>query len=752
MTQFMHMFKSCSSLRTLSQIHAHFFITGLHRDRLASTKLIESYATMGDLQTATLAFQRFPDPDSFMYGILIKCYVWNGLFTEAIETYNRMLNNNIYINTFIFPSVLRACAGISDLIMGQRIHGKIIKRVFESNSVVETSLLSMYGEIGCLSAARKVFDEMSTRDVVSWTSLISSYVQNDKPEEGLSIFRSMIHQCTEAIESVTMLAVAEACCQLGFLRSAKSVHGYVTRKEIHGHTQLDTSLMNMYGKCGDLQSAETFFNKSVHRKNTSSWTVKITCFYNNGCYEEALNAFVEMQEAHILANEVTMLIVLCSCARLGFLMKGKSAHCFLIRNHIDTGYDLLGQALVDLYSNCGKVSYCLCFFDSSKEKNMVIWNLMIWAYTQEFRQIEAFKLFGTMQSEGLSPDPFTFSSVLTAVGDICWVEFGYQIHTLIIKIGISFSNEYVVNSLIDMYSHCGLVPSAYKVFDESPLNNVTTWNTMISGFSRNGNSKEAVNLFERMLKNHVEIDEVSLLTAIQACSSLGSSKKGKWVHHKLIVYGLSTDIYMDTTLIDMYAKCGELQVAQAIFERMNERTVATWTAIISAYGAHGEINSAIFLFDEMIKSGIKPNEKTFMSILSACSHSGYVEEGKRYFNSMVEDFAIEPTINHFSCMVDLLSRAGDIDGAYRIIRTMPHAPVASVWGALLNGCRIHGRMEEMESFMRRLGEVETDDSGYYTLLSNIYAQREDWEKCRMVRLVMKESGLSKVHGYSLVEN
>ncbi|KAL6951800.1 hypothetical protein U1Q18_051329 [Sarracenia purpurea var. burkii] len=513
MTLYMPLFRSCATSRAVSQLHAHLFVTGLQSDRLASTKLIETYAKMGALKSAELVFENFPNPDSFMCGVLMKCYVWNGFFGEAISLYNNLLYNHTHLTNFIFPSVLRACSGFGDLGMGQKVHGKVIKCGLDSDSVVETSLLNMYGEADSLDDAHEVFDGMSVRDVVSWSSIISSYVQNGQLSGGLKLFREMIMRDQEP-DPVTMLTVAEACGELGLLRHAKSVHGYIVRKEIESNGSLDNSLIAMYGKCGDFSSASVLFVNIIH-PDTYSWTAMITCYNQNGCYKKALHTFVEMQESNVQPTVVTMMGVISCCARPGWLREGKSVHSYVIRKAIDSAcYDLLGPVLIDLYANFGNVKYSRKIFDTIKEKHTMLWNMIISGYGREGLSKEALILFVQMQSLGTFPDSFTLASVLSACGDICFFQFGQQIHGHSFKTGIS--NEFIQNSLIDMYSKSGFVDSAYMIFDEDQKRSVVTWNSIICGFSQNGNSLQAIILFDQMYSKCLEVDEVTLLIVKKA--------------------------------------------------------------------------------------------------------------------------------------------------------------------------------------------------------------------------------------------
>ncbi|XP_031283063.1 putative pentatricopeptide repeat-containing protein At1g69350, mitochondrial [Pistacia vera] len=746
MTLYLPLFRSCTTLRTLTQLHAHLLVTGLHSDPPASSRLIESYARMGTLQSSRLVFETFTKPDSFMWAVLIKCYVWNNLFEEAISLYHKMICNHGPISNFIYPSVLRACSGSGDLVIGGKVHGRIIKCGFDNDDVVETSLVCLYGEIGCLDDARKVFDKMSVKDVVSWSSIIKCCVNNGKVDEGLEILRLMIIEGLQP-DYVTMLSVAEACGELCFLRLASSVHGHVLRRKIKIDGPLGNSLIVMYSKCNDLSSAEKVFF-TLKKRCTTSWTAMISCYNRSGYFRKALDVFVRMLEVRAEPNSVTLLSILGSCAGLAWLREGKSVHCHIIRKDMESESDCLGPALIDFYAACGELIKCEKVLRILGEGNIISWNKLMSEYAHKRLLKEALAVFAQMQAQGLMPDSFSLASSLSACGNVGFLQLGLQIHGFIIK--REFSDEFVQNSLIDMYSKCGLVNLACTVFYGIQQKSVVTWNSMICGFSQNGFSVEAINLFRQMYLNSLQMDEVTFLGVLQACSNLGHLKKGKWVHQMLICYGIRKDIYIDTALTDMYAKSGDLQTAQRVFNSMSERNVVSWSAMIAGYGMHGQLRAAISLFKQMLESGIKPNEVTFMNILWACSHSGSVEEGKVYFNAM-RDFGVEPDSEHYDCMVDLLSRTGYIDEAYQMIHSMPFPADASIWSALLNGCRIHKRTDMINIIEKDLSDISTSDPGYYTILSNIYAEEGNWNKFGKVRSVMDGYDLRKVPGYSRIE-
>ncbi|KAL5553688.1 hypothetical protein UlMin_041089 [Ulmus minor] len=743
MTLYMPLFRSCTTLKTLLQLHARLFVSGLHKNPLASTKLIESYAQMGSLQSSRIVFESFPKPDFFMWGVLIKCYVWSRFFEEAISLYYKMLNHGVYVSRFMFPSILRAFSSFGDLGSGGKVHGRIIKCGFDEDDV-QTSLLVMYGEMGCLDVARKVFDEMPMKDVVAWSSIMECCMENGKASEGLEMFRGMVSECVR-LDLVAMRSVVEACGDLGSLRLGASVHGHVVRRNIESDGSLACSLIEMYGKCGNLRNAERIF-RAVSNLNIASSAAMISSYNENGYFREALHIFIDMQESKLKPNLVTMMAILRCCASLGSLKEGKSIHCFAIRRAMEL--EFLKPALLELYAECRRLSDCERILLADGEENIVLWNMLISVYSHEGFLKEALLLFAGMHFRGLLPDSFSLSSSLSACGNVGQLQLGHQIHCHIIKRG--YFHEFVQNSLIDMYCKCGFVESAHMIFEKINEKSTVAWNCMICGFSQNGYSAEAISLFDQMYLNGVKMNEVAFLSVIQACSQTGNLEKGKWVHKELITCGLSKDTYISTALTDMYAKCGDLQRARRVFNSMSERSVVSWSMMISGYGNHGEINEAISLFKQMLESGVKPNGVTFMNILSACSHSGSVEEGRMYFGLM-KDFGIAPNSEHFACIVDLLSRAGDLNGAYKIVKSMPFPANASIWGALLNGCRIHQRMDMLKSIQVEVLGISTDDPGYYTLLSNIYGEEGNWDKFGKMRSKIKSRGLKKVPGYSTIE-
>lgn len=673
--------------------------------------------------------------------------MWCGSYDGALSVFRELTATcGDLVSSFAYPSVLRACSCGSRFRVGESVHGRLVKCGFDIDDVILSSLVSLYGDMGRLCSMSKVFDEMTVRDVVSWTCVISCYVHNGDLARGLRVVGRMISEGFE-VDGVAMISIAEACAELGWLSLARSVHARVLTGGIGDDGALLNSLVVMYSKCGDLWSARSLFDDAAS-KGTASWTAMISSNNQSGRYAEALNTFLEMQESEVEPNPVTIMAVLCSCASLGWLRGGKSAHCFVVRNSLDIGYEFLGPPLIEFYADCGRVCDSEKVFSLIAERDAVSWNMLISCYTRKRLFYEALSIFVDMRENGVPPDSFSLTSALSACENESFSWLGHQIHGYITK---TFRQiDFLQNSMIFMYSKCRDIESAYRVFMETELRDVITWNSMISGYCQNGHYLEAIRLFNHMYFTNMTMNEVSFLLAIQASSQGGYFEKGKWVHHKLIVHGMEADCYIDSALADMYSKCGDLKTARTVFENMDEKNVVSWSVMIDGYGMHGHVNAAVELFDRMVESGIKPNEVTFMNLLSACAHSGSVEKGRFYFSAM-RNFEVSPKWEHYSCFVDMLSRSGNLDEAYSVINSMPYTVDASIWGALLNGCRIHQRTDMIQVIKKELCEVNTDDTGYYTLLSNLYAEEKDWSESRKIRSIMENAGLQKVPGYSSIE-
>lgn len=354
-----------------------------------------------------------------------------------------------------------------------------------------------------------------------------------------------------------------------------------------------------------------------------------------------------------------------------------------------------------------------------------------------------------MLDYGIEPDNFTFPFVLKACSALSAIHKGRDIHEQVVRTGWE-SDVFVGAALVDMYAKCGHVASAREVFDKIWRRDVVLWNSMIAAYSQDGHPAEALTLFREMTLSGFRPTVATLVTVISASADVAALPHGREIH------GFSWRrefVYQDkimTSLVDMYAKCGWVKVARRLFECLNEKRVVSWNVMICGYGMHGHTSEALILFEEM-KAEYRPDHITFVGVLSACSRGGLIDEGWKFFNLMIKDYLIEPTVQHYTCMVDLLGHSGRLEEANNLIKQMSVKPDSGVWGALLNSCKIHGNVELGEQALERLIDLEPNDAGNYVLLSNIYAQAGKWERVAQVRKTMKERGLKKSIACSWIE-
>jgi pentatricopeptide repeat protein len=319
------------------------------------------------------------------------------------------------------------------------------------------------------------------------------------------------------------------------------------------------------------------------------------------------------------------------------------------------------------------------------------------------------------------------------------------------------------NTMISGLMRNGLVDAAFEVFDGMTGPDKVSWTALIDGCVKNGRHDEAIDCFRAMLLDGVEPDYVTLIAVISACAEVGALGLGMWVHRlvvrqglernvRLVVrQGLERNVRVANSLIDMYARCGQVELAAQVFRSMRKRTVVSWNSMIVGFAANGRCTDAVELFEEMRRQGFKPDAVTLTGVLTACSHAGLTDEGLRYYDLMTTEHGVASRMEHYGCVVDLLGRAGRLDEAMRVVETMPMRPNEVVLGALLAGCRMHGDVDMAEQLMQHLLELDPGGDANYVLLSNIYAAVGKWDGAGKVRSLMKARGLKKRPGYSAVE-
>lgn len=545
--------------------------------------------------------------------------------------------------------------------------------------------------------------------------------------------------------SLPFLYLSNSCFDL---QQLKRVHALIIKDGSFQNLSLSTKIITLACSFSPtMDYARNLFDQ-MSQRNVFHWNILIRGYADKGPCQEAILLYRNMHHSGLLPDDYTFPSVVRACAVHSAFWEGRQVHCSVLKNGLSM--DVFVQcSLVTMYSQSGETSNSELVFSEMVVKNIVSWTSLIAGYVQNGLFEKGLSGFRDMMAFGVQPNAVTLVSVLPACASMEFLNLGKLIHAYSFKLGF-ISDISLVNTLIALYGKCGHVDIARSLFDRMAVRSVVSWNAIIAAYEQNKAGADAIMLFRRMQTESVEYDYITLVSVISACASIGALDTGKWVHDLVRCKGLETNVSITSALIDMYAKCGNINLARDVFDRLHYRSVVSWTSIIGACASHGHGEDAVLLFSKMKEEGIRPNIYTFTAVLTACRHSGFVEEGRKHFESMTEDYLIVPGIEQCACMVDLLGRAGELNEAYEFINNMPNAD-AGVWGALLGACRIHGNLELAEHVADRLYKLTPHSISSYALMVNIYAEAERWEDVARMRKLIDEREPKKIPALSSVE-
>ncbi|XP_050232816.1 pentatricopeptide repeat-containing protein At1g11290, chloroplastic [Mercurialis annua] len=640
--------------------------------------------------------------------------------------------------------LLEHCTSIKQL---HQIIPLVIKNGLYDEQLFQTKLISLLCNYGSLTEAAIIFDPIDDKLEGLYHTMLKGYAKNSSLDSALVFFNRMrSDNVMPVVYNFTYLL--KLCGDSFDLRRGKQIHGQLITSGFAWDLFVMSGVVNMYSKCRVIGDAYKMFGRMPER-DLVCWNTIISGFAQNGLAKVALELVRGMFEEGHRPDLVTIVSVLPAVADVKLLRAGEAIHGYVVRGGFDSFVNV-STALVDMYCKCGSVGTARVIFDAMGSRTVVTWNSMIDGYVQSDDPDEAMVLFKKMMDEGFQPTDVTIMEILHACADLGDLEQGKFVHKLVDDLKLN-SNVSVMNSLISMYSKCKRIDIATKLFENLQNRTLVSWNAMILGYAQNGCVNKALNSFCEMQSRNIKPDSFTMVSVIPALAELSIPRQAKWIHGLVIRRHLHKNVFVMTALVDMYAKCGAIHTARKLFNMMGDRHTITWNAMIDSYGTHGLGKEALQLFEEMQKGIVKPNDVTFLCVLSACSHSGFVEEGRRYFSSMKKDYGLEPSMDHYGAMVDLLGRAGRLSEAWDFIQKMPVEPGITVYGAMLGACKIHKNVDLGEKAAYRLFELNPDEGGYHVLLANIYATASMWEKVAEVRKMMQKKGLQKTPGCSLVE-
>ncbi|XP_066308166.1 pentatricopeptide repeat-containing protein At2g33680-like [Miscanthus floridulus] len=640
---------------------------------------------------------------------------------------------------------------------GDALHGWALKSGAASHTPVSNSLITFYCSLPrpLLGAAFVVFADIpaALRDAASWNSLLNP-LSRHQPLAALSHFRSMMSSTDAVLPTPHSFAAAfTAAARVPSASAGAVAHALACKLPSSSGSNnvfVSTALLNMYCKLGAISDARRVFDEMPHR-NAVSWAAMVSGYATGKCSEEAFELFrLMLQECPLEKNEFVATAVLSAVSvPLGLLM-GVQLHGLVLKDGL-VGFVSVENSLVTMYAKVECMDAAMTVFGSSKERNSITWSAMITGYAQNGEADCAARMFLQMHSAGFSPTEFTFVGILNASSDMGALVVGKQAHGLMVKLGFE-RQVYVKSALVDMYAKCGCIGDAKDGFHQLyDVDDVVIWTAMITGHVQNGEHEEALMLYSRMDKEGVMPSYLTVTSVLRACACLAALEPGKQLHAQILKCGFGLGSSVGTALSTMYSKCGNLEDSMVVFRRMPDRDIISWNSIISGFSQHGRGSDALDLFEEMKLEGMAPDHITFINVLCACSHMGLVDRGWFYFRAMSKDYSLIPKLDHYACIVDILSRAGQLKEAKDFIESITIDHGTCLWRIVLGACRSLRDFDVGAYAGEQLMELGTEDSSAYILLSNIYATQRKWNDVERVRHLMRLRGVSKDPGCSWVE-
>ncbi|KAG6571397.1 Pentatricopeptide repeat-containing protein, partial [Cucurbita argyrosperma subsp. sororia] len=738
---------SNKSILYYRKVHCQVVLWGLQFDVFLSNLLLHSYFKIGSVFDAGTLFDKMPNRNLVSWSSVVSMYTRLGYNEKALLyflEFRRTSDHNL--NEYILASTIRACVQRDGGEPGSQVHSYIVKAGFDEDVYVGTSLIDLYAKHGEIEKARLIFDGLVMKSAVTWTAIITGYTKSGRSEVSLQLF-NLMSESNVVPDKYVLSSVLNACSMLGFLEGGKQIHAHVLRRE----TKMDVStynvLIDFYTKCGRVKAGKALFDR-MDIKNIISWTTMISGYMQNSYDWEAVELGSEMFRMGWKPDEYVCSSILTSCGSVDALQHGRQIHSYIIKVCLEHD-NFVVNALIDMYSKCNSLDDAEQVFDDTNSHSVVSYNAMIEGYSRQEYLDRALEIFREMRVKHVSPSFLTFVSLLGMSAALFCLQLSKQIHGLTIKYGVSL-DKFTSSALIDVYSKCSCIRDARYVFEETTNKDIVVWNALFSGYNLQFESEEAFELYTDLQFSRERPNEFTFAALITAASNLASLQHGQQFHNQVLKMGLGLDPFITNALVDMYAKCGSVEEAEKTFSSSVWKDTTCWNSMISMYAQHGKAEEALRTFETMMNNDITPNYVTFVSVLTACSHVGFVEDGLQHFNSMAR-YRIEPGMEHYASVVTLLGRAGRLSEAREFIEKMTIRPAALVWRSLLSACRVFGNIELAKHAAAMAISINPMDSGSYIMLSNIFASKGMWGDVKRLRLKMDVNGVVKEPGQSWTE-
>ncbi|MQL83038.1 hypothetical protein Taro_015531 [Colocasia esculenta] len=728
----------------------------------SSNRAIISLSRAGDLVGACDLFDRMPHRDVVSWNSMMSAYTLHGRHEEVLWTFFHMRRHGLKPSQTTLSTVLSSCAELRSLIEGEQVHGISIKACSSSNVFVGTSLITMYYKCrvsDCLLAAfddvnwkstatwnallsgfvcnqqiveaREVFDWMPSRNVISWTAMIHGYVNagemlsaselfdlmpvknlvtwavmlgglvsDGQFADAIALFNNMRHSGVRASSAAIMHVIA-ACSSLESPKQGKGIHGYVVKLGFESDQDIEASLIFMYFRCLGAEAAELEVNK-FKCKSTNSCNSLIHSYLDHNKVDVAQKIFVKMKK------------------------RDETSWFLMINGYLK--YNMIEDA-IDLFSMMPELTVKTC-------------TILISGFLEKGRLDTARQLFDMMHER----DVMAYTTLISGYMDMGLLEDALDLFRRTPE-----PNVVTYNVLFSGLVRHGKVMEAYDLFNKSPVKDAISWSTMIYAFVQSGYSDEAFILFRRMISSDVSTNMSVIASILSASASLSMLTQGELIHGLAIKFGFQSCVMIVNSLINMYSKCGEALIAKSIFECMQDRDLITWNSMIYGYAVNSFSVEGIQMFEEMKTSGIKPDDVTFLGVLCACTHKCLLEEARHYFSIMKSEHGLMPRLPHYTCIIDILCRLGQLQEAENLVYSMPFEPDSAIWTSILKGCRLNCRVDLAEHAVKQLCILDPGDPSPYLHLIRIYGLTGQLSNLQRLRNEMSDAGITKRPGCSWIE-
>ncbi|MCO5590370.1 hypothetical protein L7F22_044340 [Adiantum nelumboides] len=728
-------------------IHNHVIESGWELDVFVGSTIIDMYSNCGHVADAHAVFNRLPSGNLVTWSALMKGYSQLDSTEEVLQLFAKMQQQGMNPDEVTFIGILKACTGavFKD---AQHIHANIVKGGFEPNLWVSNALIDFYTRCNDLAAARIVFNKMPDQSPVAYSTLMAGYIQSNDGHQALQLYQHC-HKNLAEPDLITFVCTLKACTSLSDIDFGQQIHADIIESGFEANVAIGSIVIDLYIKCGDLVNAHRHFLR-LPARNIVTWNALITGYSQQEYCEKVFQYFDQLQGEGLSPDSVTFGYILKACSSTGSLEGCRRAHMDIVERGLDME-NSISNLLIDMYAKQGSIADARILFGSSPNRDVVAWSSLIGGFIQHGNCQDAFQLFERMQVEGSKPDPVAYACILKACCSSNELDKGRRLNCEVVRGGWE-SDMFLGNTLIDMYTKCGSLEDACRVFCKLEDRSVVTWSSLISGYIQHDNSEEALRLFRRMQVEGVDLNLVTCICCLKACSNVAALEQGRHIHRCLVDKGYEMDVMAGSTLISMYAKCGSLSDAQTLFGRLVQRNTVTWSALLSGYAQHNEYYSALECFREMEREGFRPDNIAFLCLLSACSHHpDLVEQGCLHFKSMLNEYLLQPTVEHFNSLIDMFGHANYLNKAEDLIETIPFEKNSTGWTSLLSASKSHGNLNLGKRCFDQLVRMDPENTASYVLMAGIYGKAGMLEDARKLEEMRRRTNGWKKPAKAFIE-